>query len=705
MSDRINRKLIAYGAGEAAKKNIGLYADIMGISEIWDNYSNEVSLDGIPVNRPRESSSNEIIIVFIDKENVRETVIHHLMKLGHRYIFYYMDIDRLRWQAGSYRIRNTAGNAYRYDLLAANHVPVLFMVFDQELQNERLHIPELKDQAKEELLICLDEKISIRSGTKEEPKRVKEEVQGAKEELQGAKEELQGAKGELERAIETLIQACEANLYEFACALETLIYQIVKDGGKTKERLIRMEGDQPYDMFAVTESLDIIFSMLYRNCARQAEETIHILCRAMPSVPPKILLCKFLTRNGRYDEALKLARKMMHERPNDFSINENFYQVALESKRNGFEVPEPLPNYDLGEVFCWCGMDYVWCGGMDEQEGRPLFAPCFRVTCAAKPEGEFNTGEEWKEFRRSLLDGSFRYCQKNQCPNLVGRWLPEKRNCDDPIMKRLIDGEEEVKPLIRELHFSYDTHCNLICPSCRTERCMNSAEETEKMNAAYDSCLKPYVARAEHLCLSGCGEALVSDHGRHILTSVSGREYEDLAIELRTNITALNQNTWTSLGESRKRIRHIAASVDGIGEVFEELRYPAKWDLVSRNLEFISSLRRAGEIDLFEIHVVAQRRNIHQLFDIVMLASDLGADAVTFSKIVNWRGMSEKEYDEKNPFWTDSPDFRRLSEELDRIDEFRRNTEKGRIMYINMHFRPDPDAGYEKIRMGRLKIR
>lgn len=677
MSDRINRKIIAYGAGEAAKKKLLLYADIMGISEIWDNYSNEVSLDGIPVNRPRESSSNEILIVFIDKEKVRETVIHHLMELGHRHIFYYKDIDRLRWQAGSYRIRNTAGNAYRYDLLAANHVPVLFMVFDQELQKERLHIPELKDQAKEELMLRLNEKIQIRSGTKEE----------------------------LERAIEAMLQACDTNLYEFAYALENLIYWIVKDGSKTRERPIHMEGDKPYDMFAVTESLDTIFSMLYRDCAKQAEETLQILCRSMPSVPLNILLCTFLTRNGRYDEALKLARKMMHERPNDFSINENFYQVALESKRNGFEVPEPLPNYDLEEVFCWCGMDYIWCGGMDEQEGRPLFAPCFRATCVAKPEGEFDTGEEWKEFRRSLLDGSFRYCQKNQCPNLVGRWLPEKRKCDDPIMKRLIDGEEEAKPFIRELHFSYDTHCNLICPSCRTERCMNSAEETEKMNAVYDSCLKPYVARAEHLCLSGCGEALVSDHGRHILTSFSGREYEDLAIELRTNITALNQNTWMSLGESRKRIRHIVASVDGIGEVFEELRYPAKWDLVRRNLEFISSLRRAGEIDLFEIHVVAQRRNIHQLLDIVMLAADLSADAVTFSKIVNWRDMSEKEYDEKNPFWTDSPDFRRLSEEFDRIDEFRRNTEKGRKMYINIHFRPDPDTGYEKIRMGRLKIR
>lgn len=701
MSDKVNRKIIAYGAGEAAKKNIRLYADIMDISEIWDNHSDHVSLYGIPVNRPRESSSNELIIVFIDKEKVRETVIHHLMELGHRYIFYYSDIDRLRWQAGSYRIRNTAGDTYRYELIETDHVPVLFLVFDHELRKVRVCIPRLKDQAGEELLIRLNEKICFHLDTYEQfPAQNGNIFETCFSDVSRL-----GRKAEIKGAIEELLQASDTDLYEFSIALENLIYRLVKDGSKTKERPLHMEGDKPYDIFAVTESLDIIFSMLYGNCTKQAEETLRILCKSMPSVPLKILLCTFLARNGKYDEALNLSREMMHERPNDFGINENFYQVALKSKRNGIEVPEPLPDYDLGDVFCWCGMDYVWCSGMDEKNSRPLFGPCFRATCAAKPEGEFASGEEWKEFRRSLLDGSFRYCQKNQCPNLVGRWLPEKRRCNDPVIKRMIEGDEDVKPLIREVHLSYDTHCNLICPSCRTERCMNSAEETEKMNTAYDLCLKPYVARAEHLCLSGCGEALVSEHGRHILTSVSGREYENLSIELRTNITALNQNTWAGLGESRKRIRHIAASVDGIGEVFEELRYPARWDTISRNLEFISALRREGEIDLFEIHVVAQRRNIHQLFDIVMLASDLGADAVTFSKIVNWRGMSEKEYDEKNPFWTDSPDFKRLTEEFDRIDEFRRNTEKGRKMYINMHFRPDPDIRYEKIRMGRLKIR
>ena len=67
MSDEINHKLIAYGAGEAAKKNIKLYADVLKINEIWDSYSNESSLYGIPINRPQKSLSDDVIIVFIDK--------------------------------------------------------------------------------------------------------------------------------------------------------------------------------------------------------------------------------------------------------------------------------------------------------------------------------------------------------------------------------------------------------------------------------------------------------------------------------------------------------------------------------------------------------------------------------------------------------------------------------------------------------------
>ncbi len=677
MAEGGNHKLIAYGAGDAAKKNIKLYADVLEISEIWDNYSKKDSLYGIPINKPQKSLSDDVVIVFIDKEAIRKSIIDYLIELEHRHIFYYSDIDHLRWQVGNYCNQKTVGDINRYELIVVNHVPVLFLALDRELQKERLIVPKLEYKMKEELLIQLNEKIFINSLSKLE----------------------------LKKAVEELFQACNTNLYEFALALENLVYSIVNGGTKTKKRPIPMEGDKPYDIFAVTESLDIVFSFLYGDSTEQAENTVRMLWKAMPSVPLNILLCTYLIRNRKYEEALNRSRKMMHERPNDFAINENFYQVAIESKRNGIEVPEALPDYDLSEVFCWSGVDYVWCSGMDEKNAKPLFGPCFRATCAARPEGEFDTGEDWKEFRKSLFDGSFRYCQKNQCPNLVGKWLPEIKKCDDPIIKGLHEGNEAVKPMIKEVHLSYDTHCNLICPSCRTERCMNSAEETEKMNAAYDLCLKSYIEKAEHLCLSGCGEALISEHGRHILTSLSGEEYDHLAVELRTNITALNQKTWMELGESRKRIRHIAASVDGIGAIFEELRYPAKWDAVSRNLEFISALRKNGEIDLFEIHVVAQRRNIHQLFDIVMLASDLGADAVTFSKIVNWRGMSEKEYDEKNPFWTDNSDFKRLSEEFDRIDEFRRNTEKGKKMYINMHFRPDSDARYEEIRMGRLKIR
>lgn len=164
ISDGINHKLIAYGAGDAAKKNIKLYDDVMKISEIWDSYSKEDFLYGIPINRPQKSLADEVVIVFIDKERIREDVINYLIALGHRHIFYYLDVDRLRWQISNYCRQNTDGDAERYELTALNHVPVLFLALDNELRKEMVNIPKPEDKAKEELRVRLNEKILITYG-------------------------------------------------------------------------------------------------------------------------------------------------------------------------------------------------------------------------------------------------------------------------------------------------------------------------------------------------------------------------------------------------------------------------------------------------------------------------------------------------------------------------------------------------------------
>ena len=313
-----------------------------------------------------------------------------------------------------------------------------------------------------------------------------------------------------------------------------------------------------------------------------------------------------------------------------------------------------------------------------------------------------------------MTDGSFKYCQKNQCANIVGGWLPRKSDCKEEWLKKLLDGDMSVVPPIEELHFSYDGHCNLKCPSCRLEIQTNSKAQNEMLDNLYEKNLKPYMKQAKHLTLSGCGEAMISRHSRKILQSFSKEEYPELSVELRTNATTVNASSWNALGTGKEVIRHITVSIDAsTKDMFEKLRYPAKWETVLRNLEFIQSLRDAGEIDLFEFHVVIQTENIDQLCDITKMAIRYSADAVTFSRLINWREMSEEEYHEINPFWYDHPLHEKLTQELRALEELRNDIEndncdltRGRKkIYINIHFSPDPNQTYDEIRTGRLKIR
>lgn len=213
------------------------------------------------------------------------------------------------------------------------------------------------------------------------------------------------------------------------------------------------------------------------------------------------------------------------------------------------------------------------------------------------------------------------------------------------------------------------------------------------------------MGQAKHLTLSGCGEAMISPHSKKVLQSFSKEKNPNLAVELRTNATTINPVSWNALGSGKEVIRHITASIDSsTKETFEKLRYPAKWDIVLQNLKFIQELRNSGQIDMFEFHVVIQEENVEQLCDIAKMAIHYDADAVTYSRLINWRGMSEEEYHAVNPFWHDHHSHTRLLQELKALDELRRSIE-GKKIFINIHFVPDPDSSYDEIRMGRLKIR
>ncbi len=688
------RKFIAYGAGKMASRRLPNIIKDVHFIEIWDRYSEVDQLNGIPVVRPHEVSSDSVFIVFLKEGDLKYQVISDLKSKGYKRIYPAVDF---MWRLDQRKLypdikqyitnetRKIVDSLYNtYDIISDSRPQVLFGVIPKKYQDIK-NIDKPDKEKIDEILNSIEEKIEL-TGRPDWRKTLNEFFTGE----------------------------YSANA-TFFTNFELVLRELLRGGIKTRERPIRMEGDTPYDLFAVFELVYCMLQGVSSDGKKILETVNELLEMASLSIPLNAVCCKYMTENGKYREALAKARKLMHRYPNNLLANENFYQVALKCEKNGVFVGEDLPRYDLSERFCWCGISFAWCGGFNISKDEAEFGPCFRpLQCAARPEGSFWSGEDWIEFRKSVMDGSFRYCQKNQCANIVAGWLPRKLDCKDWKVKAVIDGDYSIIPDLDELHFSYDQHCNLQCPSCRLDTITNTKEKNVELDGYYKKYLKKYVKNAKHLCLQGCGEALLSPHSKKILQSLSREEYPKLEVELRTNMTVLNQRTWNSLGEGRHVIRHIAASIDGATKnTFEKLRYPANWDTVIDNLRFVQKLRINNEIDMFEFHVVVQKANIDELVDIVKLAIEMDADTVTFSRMINWRDMPQEEYDIKNPYWFDSDEHAHLMREMNKVEQIRDEIENGtctlikpgRKMYINIHFRPDPNESYDVIRTGRFKIR
>lgn len=697
--DGSERFAIAYGAGNMAKDFLPQIKKGVHVSELWDAYSNLGSLYGVPIIKPHFDtvSADADVIIFIENSDVRYTIESQFRAAGCTRVYSYSDYADIVEAVNYFRniVETTTEETIRlftdfiggFTTIENDNPPVCYTVIPKKLETINIDVISTREKAHayyESLVTHL-------------------KIADADAEI-------------VKQLVCEFLESDIQNAFVFAYKLEVFLRCTLSGGVKTRYRPIRMHGDRPYDQFAVFAVLDEMFNRVFAD-ARKALSAIELLRLLSSNTVPLISLeCHLLAKCGRFEDALHLSRKAVNLEPNGLLASETFVNIAYKCKERRIAVTEPLPDYDLNTRFCWSGLNYALCFGFNNKDKTAEMIPCFRVfQCAALPTGEFWSGEEWVEFRKSLLDGTFRYCQKDQCSNIVAGWLPRKARSYDDEIQRVINGDFSTPPPLEELHFSYDSHCNMKCPSCRLEIRTNSAERNAELDFLFEKNLRPLLKNAKHLCLSGCGEAIISPHSKRVLQSLSRAEYPELAVELRTNAFCFTQAAWDALGTGREVIRHVAASIDSSSkELFEKIRCPAKWETVLKNLAFIQSLRNTNQIDMFEFHVVIQTENIDELVDIIKMAVSFDVDAVTFSRLINWRNMTQNEYFRVNPYIVDSPHHERLMQVSKEIVDLRASIERGECeltagrekkLYINMHFVPDPNPSYDVIRYGDLKIR
>jgi MoaA/NifB/PqqE/SkfB family radical SAM enzyme len=262
---------------------------------------------------------------------------------------------------------------------------------------------------------------------------------------------------------------------------------------------------------------------------------------------------------------------------------------------------------------------------------------------------EIWNGQVAQDIRRSILDGSFTYCNESRCPFLQTISGPVQRGEDvtDTDLREAIAHDLTALPYgPREINCSYDKSCNLSCPSCRTEVIVerNHAEEILTIQGKLQhEALKD----GRLLYITGSGDPFGSPFFKTWLQSMKRDEMPELqSIHLHTNALLWTPKQWSSIPvDIQALITSAEISIDAASAATYSLnRRGGSFLRLLENLEFISGLRKAGPLQSVTISMVVQENNFAEMPDFVRLGTRYGFDTVYFSQLVNWGTYSAAEF-------------------------------------------------------------
>lgn len=238
--------------------------------------------------------------------------------------------------------------------------------------------------------------------------------------------------------------------------------------------------------------------------------------------------------------------------------------------------------------------------------------------------------DEIKKFRKSVLNGDYRFCKLDTCPN----WISNKL---EPIPSEAFPYIEK-----KELHLDYpprlikaciDMACNLFCPSCRLEKKPISDPRT------YKRILSIFSSIVKNIYINGSGEIFTNRYLVRALQEFSCEKYPHIeGFFLITNGTAFNRTNWYSISSDfKKLIKDIWISIDSPDpDNYNRLRRGGDFAILKRNLNFITKLRENEEIKKLTLTFVLQKKNIHELSQFAEFAKEVKADMVVINKIEHW---------------------------------------------------------------------
>ena len=250
-------------------------------------------------------------------------------------------------------------------------------------------------------------------------------------------------------------------------------------------------------------------------------------------------------------------------------------------------------------------------------------------------------GDKAKQFRQTLLDGTYDFCNEENCP-----WM-----ANGTLESEMVEVDEI--PLYPQmLSLAYDRRCNYHCTCCAS-RCDEKPdlELQQKIETEIKKTL-PYV---KHFSANGLGEFFVSDSMMRVVADWKPENIRNAQFELETNGSLFTPANWEKIKNIENANVEVAITVHSFDEGAYQYLSGTKISVtqIVENLNFVKLLREAGKINYLEIATVLQERNFRTLPEFVeRCLTEFRADVVRVRRFLPEKAMDENIewfFDIRNP--------------------------------------------------------
>jgi MoaA/NifB/PqqE/SkfB family radical SAM enzyme len=276
-------------------------------------------------------------------------------------------------------------------------------------------------------------------------------------------------------------------------------------------------------------------------------------------------------------------------------------------------------------------------------------------------------GKELAEVQESILDGTYKFCSKTQCPYLAQ--LLTEGIIDQVFAEKSKFNLEKTKKGPTNINFAFDRSCNLSCQSCRSVAIMANGEEIKFIDSTIDKVTETFGKSITMIYLSGAADPFASKSIRKFLINFDKIKFPNVNhIHLHTNGLLLTKKMWEDMSNIHNIIKTLEISIDASNkETYEIIRRGGNWEILMENLEFISTLKLRNK----RVSFVVQDTNYKEMenFYLLMRKKFNNKINVFFNKITNWGTYSDGEFLIKQIWNENHPEFNLFLKELNKINK------------------------------------